>query len=194
MLSNGDARSKSLISPLRAFPQSASPHQNTAPNQTAPHAEGSPPRTSERKRFPKGSAKTPGSTGFWGLRRSHTATYCPIMGMQSQMHRLILRAITQSEGSKTELGSFPVGSVVKNPPASAGHPGSIPDPGRPHMLPSNYAPGHSYWACALESHLPAPTEACAPEWRALQQEPSQWEACAPAQPTGEGRVPPPHCN
>ena len=34
---------------------------------------------------------------------------------------------------------FPGGSVVKNPPASAGDRGSIPDPGRSRMLCSNWA-------------------------------------------------------
>ena len=34
---------------------------------------------------------------------------------------------------------FPGGSVVKNPSASAGNTGSIPDPGRFHMLQSNWA-------------------------------------------------------
>jgi len=34
---------------------------------------------------------------------------------------------------------FPGGSVVKNPPASAGDRGSIPDPGRSGMLWSNWA-------------------------------------------------------
>ena len=32
---------------------------------------------------------------------------------------------------------FPGGAVVKNPPANAGDTGSIPGPGRPHMLQSN---------------------------------------------------------
>ena len=35
------------------------------------------------------------------------------------------------------VGDFPRGSVVKNPPASAGDMGLIPDPGRPHMQRSN---------------------------------------------------------
>ena len=30
--------------------------------------------------------------------------------------------------------NFPGGSVVKNPPANAGDPGSVPSPGRVHML------------------------------------------------------------
>ena len=34
-------------------------------------------------------------------------------------------------------GDFPGGSVVKNLPANAGYPGSIPGPGRSHMLRSN---------------------------------------------------------
>ena len=33
-------------------------------------------------------------------------------------------------------GGFPGGAVVKNPPASAGDTGSIPGPGRSHMLQS----------------------------------------------------------
>ena len=32
---------------------------------------------------------------------------------------------------------FPGGTVVKNPPANAGDMGSIPGPGRSHMLQSN---------------------------------------------------------
>ena len=35
---------------------------------------------------------------------------------------------------KTGGRGFPGGSVVKNPPANAGDPGSIPGPGRAHVL------------------------------------------------------------
>ena len=38
------------------------------------------------------------------------------------------------------MQGFPGGSVLKNPPANTGDTGSIPDPGRSHMLRSNYAP------------------------------------------------------
>ena len=38
---------------------------------------------------------------------------------------------------KTNEQDFPGGSVVKNPPANARDMGSIPDPGRSHMLQSN---------------------------------------------------------
>ena len=45
------------------------------------------------------------------------------------------------EASRARLsvhcGGFPGGSVVKNPPAHAGDKGSIPGPGRSHMLRSN---------------------------------------------------------
>ena len=34
-------------------------------------------------------------------------------------------------------GDFPGGTVIKNPPANAGDMGSIPGPGRSHMLWSN---------------------------------------------------------
>ena len=43
------------------------------------------------------------------------------------------------EGKIGSVG-FPGGSVVKNPPANAGDAGSIPGPGRSHMLQSNRAP------------------------------------------------------
>ena len=40
---------------------------------------------------------------------------------------------------KSFLREFPGGAVVKNPPANAGDTGSIPGPGRSHMLRSNEA-------------------------------------------------------
>ena len=41
--------------------------------------------------------------------------------------------------NKTKQGASLGGSVVKNPPASAGDASSIPDPGRSHMPWSNEA-------------------------------------------------------
>ena len=41
--------------------------------------------------------------------------------------------------SKKGKMGFPGGSVVKNPPANAGDTGSIPDPGRSHVLWGNQA-------------------------------------------------------
>jgi len=38
---------------------------------------------------------------------------------------------------KEKEKGFPGGSVVNNPPANAGDAGSIPDPGRSHMLQGN---------------------------------------------------------
>ena len=38
---------------------------------------------------------------------------------------------------KKHFRDFPGGTVVKNLPANAGDTGSIPGPGRSHMLPSN---------------------------------------------------------
>ena len=38
---------------------------------------------------------------------------------------------------KKEIWDFPGGTVIKNPPANAGHMGSIPGPGRYHMSWSN---------------------------------------------------------
>ena len=39
--------------------------------------------------------------------------------------------------SRNAYWDFPGGAVVKNPPANAGHTGSIPGPGRSHMPWSN---------------------------------------------------------
>ena len=41
------------------------------------------------------------------------------------------------EPYKDNVRGLPGGSVVKNPPASAGDTGSVPDPGRSHMPRSN---------------------------------------------------------
>ena len=38
---------------------------------------------------------------------------------------------------KINLGDFPGGTVVKNPPANAGDTGLSPGPGRSHMVRSN---------------------------------------------------------
>ena len=83
---------------------------------------------------------------------------------------------------------FPCGTVDRNRPASAGHRGSIPGPGRFHMP-------QSAEACVphllkptrprarklqLLSPCAATTEALAPRARPLQQEkPPRREACAP---------------
>ena len=82
---------------------------------------------------------------------------------------------------------FPVGAVVKNPPANAGDTGSSPGPGRSHMPQSKYAHAPqllSLRSRACEPQLLSPcaatTEARAPRARALQQEkPLQCEARAP---------------
>ena len=77
------------------------------------------------------------------------------------------------------LQGFPVGAVVKNPPANAGHTGSSPGPGRSHMSRSSYARAPqllSLRSRACEPQLLSPctttTEARAPRARALQQEKS----------------------
>ena len=52
---------------------------------------------------------------------------------------LIAHALKHNLFLKNKGKGFPGGSVVKNPPASAGDMGSILDPGRSHMLQSNQA-------------------------------------------------------
>ena len=44
---------------------------------------------------------------------------------------------------KKRIWGFLGGSAVKTLPATAGDTGSIPDPGRSHMLRSNYASCHN---------------------------------------------------
>ena len=45
---------------------------------------------------------------------------------------------------KVGTRDFPGGPVVKNPPANAGHTGSIPGPGRSHIPWSNKPVRHNY--------------------------------------------------
>ena len=72
--------------------------------------------------------------------------------------------------------NFPDGPVVKNPLANAGDTGSIPGPGRPHMLWSNRARVLLLSLCS---------RACAPQ----EEKPLQWEAGAP-----QRRLAPAHRN
>ena len=73
--------------------------------------------------------------------------------------------ILKINGLKTG-GDFPIGPVVRTPPANAGGGGSISGPGRPTFLRATKPVCHNYGACA-------------PRARAPQQEtPLQWEACA----------------
>ena len=50
---------------------------------------------------------------------------------------------------KINMLGFPGGSVVENLPANAGETGSIPGPGRSHMLQGKPV-RHNYLACAPE--------------------------------------------
>ena len=52
-------------------------------------------------------------------------------------HAPWLQTILQSYSNQNSMVGFPGGTVVKNPPANAGDTGSIPGPGRSHMLQSN---------------------------------------------------------
>ena len=63
--------------------------------------------------------------------------------------------LSQKEiGHKKKHQGFPRGSVIKNPPASAGDTDSIPDPGRPHMPGATKPMRHNYWVSALEPRSP----------------------------------------
>ena len=53
----------------------------------------------------------------------------------------------------SDLGGFPGGTVVKNPPANAGDTDSSPGPGRSPCTTITEPVCHNYWACALEPVL-----------------------------------------
>ena len=57
---------------------------------------------------------------------------------------------------RVQMQGFPGSSVVKNPPCNARDTGSVPGPGRSHMLQSNKAhgPQQSSWAVATEAPVP----------------------------------------
>ena len=90
----------------------------------------------------------------------------------------------QLSGDTLKLKGFAGGSVVKNPPASAGDMGSIPGLGQSRMPQDNKAMSHNYWACALEprscnygAHVPQVRKPTCLRAHAPQQEkPLQWEA------------------
>ena len=57
------------------------------------------------------------------------------------------------KGQHQESQGFPDGSVVKSMPANAGDTGSIPDPGRPHVLGATKPICHNYsLRCRAGSH------------------------------------------
>ena len=94
--------------------------------------------------------------------------------------RVLLLASAPAPLSRSNMKAHPRaslgGSVVKNPPANAGDTGSIPGPGRPHMLWSNRARVLLLSLCS---------RACAPQ----EEKPLQWEAGAP-----QRRLAPAHRN
>ena len=69
-------------------------------------------------------------------------TECQILGMFISHRKTTTGEIEQlAQGHPREvtlvIGGFPGGAVVKNQPANAGDTGSIPGPGRSHMLGSS---------------------------------------------------------
>ena len=71
-----------------------------------------------------------------------------------------------------EDGGFPGGSVVKNPPASAGDVSSIPDPGRPHVPRSNGVGAPQQLSLRSRAWVLQPLKPVCLRAHALQQEPS----------------------
>ena len=59
------------------------------------------------------------------------------MGSQRVRHDCVTEQQASTIKKNNQHRGFPRGSVVKNPPANAGVTGSIPGPGRSHMLWSN---------------------------------------------------------
>ncbi|KAM9087132.1 small ribosomal subunit protein bS18m isoform 1-T1 [Megaptera novaeangliae] len=60
-----------------------------------------------------------------------------ITGLCGKKQKEITKAIKRAQIMAKRPRDFASGAVVKNPPASAGDTGSIPGPGRSHMLRSN---------------------------------------------------------
>ena len=58
-------------------------------------------------------------------------------GVPGSLHGRELRFHKSCDAEKKKKKDFPGGAVDKNPPANAGDTGSIPGPGRPHMLQGN---------------------------------------------------------
>ena len=97
---------------------------------------------------------------------------------------MLLRLISESEYYQFDLSyisssqpGFPGGSVVKNPPASAGDAGSSPGPGRSHMPWSNWSHAPQLLSLRSRAHKPqllspcaTTTEAHVPRAHAPQQE------------------------
>ena len=79
---------------------------------------------------------------------AHTHSFQPAFQISTFKNKQTTKAYVTSEASNTkdrakqnktkiDLGDFPGGAVVKNPPANAGDTGSIPGLGRSHMPQSN---------------------------------------------------------
>ena len=86
---------------------------------------------------------------------------------------------------KLQTKDFPGGAVVKNPPASAGHMGPIPGPGRSHMPQSNKA--HAPQLLSLRSRAREPqllslrATATEPATKSSSHSPQLEKACAQQQ-------------
>ena len=78
-------------------------------------------------------------TGKWILEQIKFAAkwVCPPSPARLRFDSLSHNEMEMSWHQKSDVGDFPSGTVVKNPPANAGDMGSSPGPGRSHMPRSN---------------------------------------------------------
>ena len=67
----------------------------------------------------------------------NTAVTTGVTCLLVHIHQVRKKNPSSNRGIETLLLDFPGGTVVKNLPANAGDPGSIPGLGRSHMLRSN---------------------------------------------------------
>ena len=92
------------------------------------------------------------------------------------LDHLLIQRDPQRTRTNPESRGFLGGLEVKNPPANAGEPGSVPGLGRSRVprVNSSLCNG-SYWACASGSCNYWATPAFVPQ----QEKAPQWEACIP---------------
>ena len=74
----------------------------------------------------------------WGLPGGPVVSSAFTAGVPGSICGRALRSHKSHDAAKKKKKDFPGGAVDKNPPANAGDTGSIPGPGRSHMLQGNY--------------------------------------------------------
>ena len=96
------------------------------------------PFPGERRRQRKPTLRPRGRHGEWGF-PTNKARHFPVPRSGRPPSSTKRSAISYQRPVKPCRGDFPGGSEDEDPPANAGDTDSIPDPGRSHVLRSNWA-------------------------------------------------------